>query len=667
MMKNTPKIKRILLILLTVAFAVNMTVSLFTFTSSAKVHPVAIGEALRQGAALISLFMVNGMNVQEEIGHFLVGFDAWWNSFINDPNISAVGIPLNVSLEGEAVFLYALTGYGFLPFPWGLAERMGLITYSPNYDVIPHEYRALVEIICDIMNSPQDGDHIVVLEGETFRTDMNTADRIRAIAFELGMSVRVSIDNGVANATFDRYNTPIVSVGDDGQWVARWVGQADTLTIRHGNGNEFTYPVFQGNSVTGRMIDSTWEQNIGFSGVPAVGGARMTPVRYLPFFEHDGNMYFFTVNQRLSGVGTHLRGYYYSGSGIVTRTLFLPWFQGGLSSNDIERLRNDVLLLDVCSHNGGTISKSSEFPDALYMTWNQPWNVFVSHVVRVGDPGSRDPVPWTTITDFFDFKLARVTPVNGVSFEDIVTGAVTAAFLEGGGEEIRPPLVLPPFIAPPCYLNRFVNGATEAGLVPANPELVFNRDGIQTIGGVDAQVIADTLGIPHPRDEDKPIVIPPTDLTGIIDFLRQILGRMPTQAEIDATREALTTGTDTLTEIRDMLWEITQPQIPQMPDIGDIFPEIPNFTNRFPFSIPSDYLNLMRTIEANEKVPIFVYDFIIQNERLGIDIQREIVIDLTRFKVGEVDVVREFLRYGFLLVFLVYLLKVSVKMAMPQI
>ena len=79
-------------------------------------------------------------------------------------------------------------------------------------------------------------------------------------------------------------------------------------------------------------------------------------------------------------------------------------------------------------------------------------------------------------------------------------------------------------------------------------------------------------------------------------------------------------------------------------------PKVP-IIDKFPFSLPWDFYNLITIFVADEKPPIFKVPIktTIDTGGLGYEIDEEITLDLTQFRIGGVDMVRAITRSAFII------------------
>jgi hypothetical protein len=278
---------------------------------------------------------------------------------------------------------------------------------------------------------------------------------------------------------------------------------------------------------------------------------------------------------------------------------------------------------------------------------------------------------------------------GGMTIDDLLSSPVVGVPAEG--RERRVVIPIPDW-------EMFTTKGEELGLIGENPDIVIGADGVQSIDGICIKELARLINIS--------VDVPATDLSGILELLREIMGRQITPAVLGSILGSVVVGnpaTD-LSGIKEQLERILGRQLTQeeleriQADLSgilsgvetqvqtqaDILKElemqtglmqaelelvetavnIPFFQDRFPFSVANDYMNFIAFFQRMERPPIFDYDFNIQSEILGIDIQRKIVIDLTKFRTpGGVDVFRAFVRTGILVFFVVGLIRVSIKLA----
>jgi hypothetical protein len=133
----------------------------------------------------------------------------------------------------------------------------------------------------------------------------------------------------------------------------------------------------------------------------------------------------------------------------------------------------------------------------------------------------------------------------------------------------------------------------------------------------------------------------------------------------------------TINAVGDVPWNelLDRLNMPQQPPMNLPDPTIipgdgtPFILDRFPFTLPWDLWDLFSLLIVDldeDYLPIFEYDFIVKNETLGVDINRKIVVDPTRFRVGDVDVVRTFIRWVSSILYVFLLVKLSVKFTLPK-
>jgi DNA-binding ferritin-like protein (Dps family) len=229
-------------------------------------------------------------------------------------------------------------------------------------------------------------------------------------------------------------------------------------------------------------------------------------------------------------------------------------------------------------------------------------------------------------------------------------------------------------------LNELINGGIEEGLFSDNPVLAFDNTGIVEIGGIDVQELQRILNINITQPQN-----PTVDLSGIISLLETIIRILPGLKAPDVivnvppavinppdvvvnVPDVVVNVPDVIVNVPDVVVNVPDvivnvPEIPPMPPLPSDFGFI---LDRFPFSLPWDFWSLLTMFVVEPKEPIFIYDFNIQNNLLGIDIKREMTIDLTRFRFMGVDVFQEFIRFGIISLYVFGLIKATVKLALPK-
>jgi hypothetical protein len=92
--------------------------------------------------------------------------------------------------------------------------------------------------------------------------------------------------------------------------------------------------------------------------------------------------------------------------------------------------------------------------------------------------------------------------------------------------------------------------------------------------------------------------------------------------------------------------------------------ELPLVISKFPFSLPWDLYEILTILIVPAKDPVFVFPLKTEGVVGGVDlsIDEEFVLDLTRFRIGGVDMVREIIRFVFIIGFVFMLIKVTPKL-----
>jgi hypothetical protein len=344
------------------------------------------------------------------------------------------------------------------------------------------------------------------------------------------------------------------------------------------------------------------------------------------------------------------------------------WFQtldslggGNLTLEDYNKLVvGDFHLVQ----EGGVNRYVNHVAQALGMGWLYATFTLSNQVLRVG---STTPVNINTVTTSPEIHLVWSKVLHdGLILEDVLRRSIPAPILGFGYGEMGGTITVPK-----PDIQKVIEKAIKEGIVPSNSDIVIDSTGAVTVDGICINELAKILGIII-----GDIANPPTDLTGIIELLQQILGRQLTQEELERIQAALDVQTGALWDILSKITEQAQVQTDILAEVrvltqtaqappngGFVDPNIPFFQDRFPFSLPQDFVNLLGLIKEDEKVPIFKYDFKLKNELLGIDIDREIVIDPTMFRTENgTDIFRAFVRFAIIVLFAVGLIRLSIKL-----
>jgi hypothetical protein len=254
-------------------------------------------------------------------------------------------------------------------------------------------------------------------------------------------------------------------------------------------------------------------------------------------------------------------------------------------------------------------------------------------------------VHYSEVTDNPQINLFLADTQDGVTIDDIIGGTVPNVHTES--PRVR--------FVPKTEPGKMIEKAIKQGLIPDNPEIVIDATGIKSVGGIDWDELQRRL--------DAIPVTPPLDISGIMGMLGAILGRMPTTQEMNDILEMMRTQTRTQTQIRDLVETMEKRTSDRIDRISIAFP---GAIDRFPFSLPWDFARIFVYLNVSPREPIFHYDFKIQNEFLGIDINRTIIIDPTIFRVGGLDVVRLLINSASWILFLLALIKATAKLLVAE-
>lgn len=87
-------------------------------------------------------------------------------------------------------------------------------------------------------------------------------------------------------------------------------------------------------------------------------------------------------------------------------------------------------------------------------------------------------------------------------------------------------------------------------------------------------------------------------------------------------------------------------------------------TTKFPFSLPFDLYNILTLFVRTPEKPIFTIPINTSLDSFGLDYQvdEELVLDLTMFKIGDVDIVQVVLNFSCIVGFIIMLIKITTKL-----
>jgi hypothetical protein len=208
---------------------------------------------------------------------------------------------------------------------------------------------------------------------------------------------------------------------------------------------------------------------------------------------------------------------------------------------------------------------------------------------------------------------------------------------------------------PMPYWQGIIKSAIDKGLVRENPELVIDNTGVRTVDGIDIKELERLINIT--------VDVPATDLKGVIELLQQIYGRQLTAQELTKIHEMLQTQTTTLVEILEAVRTLTEPvdvPIVWTPEMFGNFSGI----DRFPFSLPWDLMRILTMFIVEEKDPVFEFELKTNADIGGVEIgvDEVFVLDLTALRIGGVDVVKVFINFVSLVLFVAALIKLTPKL-----
>jgi hypothetical protein len=507
---------------------------------------------------------------------------------------------------------------------------------NPNYHGFQGEHgqellRATT-IVCGILNNMRKGDYVVVADGEVWSIDYNSYMKLREQSVQFAHMLGSDV---LFVGEVDNINA-IVSGGVD---VPGLTETAEGWTFQTNRGSISIDGHIYETLSTLRMSDLmeiTYREWVTENHDTVIDGRTVNfrgRVNIIPYFLHNNDVYI-SSSMTIAQLGAP----YTVSNVFMQRTGFTVIFQG--NSNIMRFQTNSNTARDLITASRGSygsqigIIRHYTFGDTLSIS-RENWTSggFSGSFVLSGDISFYSRHPGTGVIG----EHSRIREIYGI----------TDSFLNlSNGELIN--------LNNETHISKQEKEKLELKFIVANhnPAVGYFEHLMRVM--TPDRVITD-----HGNDK---VIVPPAPFPWWREVIDRgmdagLISRNPTIA-IDADR---TMTVDGLTP-EELARQLNIPIIPPitLPNVN----ELPLVISKFPFSLPWDLYEILTILIVPAKDPVFVFPLKTEGVVGGVDlsIDEEFVLDLTRFRIGGVDMVREIIRFVFIIGFVFMLIKVTPKL-----